>query len=100
MDRGVVAGKAGRQEGFAMADRKPKPRPAPEPVREPEGEPGSIEAEGEGDVVHRRRRRAAGSLLNPAIEPAAAGAMLDADPRLDDRSETERALDRAEGTPD
>lgn len=46
------------------------------------------------------RKAAASSLLSPAIPPAAAGAMLDADPRLDDRSETEKALERAKGTPD
>jgi hypothetical protein len=52
--------------------------------------------------THRRdsRATAASSLLGPAIEPAAAGAMLDADPRLDDRSETQEALERAKGTPD
>lgn len=58
------------------------------------------EADGKGDVEHRERRKAAGSLLSPAIPPAGAGAMLDADPRLDDRSETEEALERAKGTPD
>jgi len=52
------------------------------------------------EIVHRERREAASSLLSPAIPPAGAGAMLDADPRLDDRSETERALERAKGTPD
>jgi hypothetical protein len=83
-----------------MTDRKQKPTPEPEPIREPESEPASIEAEGKGDIVHRKRREAAGALLDPAIEPAGAGAMLDADPRLDDRSETENALDRATRTPD
>jgi hypothetical protein len=58
------------------------------------------EADDAGEVEHRARRKAAGSLLSPAITPAAAGAMLDADPRLDDRSETEAALERAKGTPD
>jgi hypothetical protein len=58
------------------------------------------EADGAGEVEHRERRKAASSLLSPAIPPAAAGAMLDADPRLDDRSETEAALERAKGTPD
>lgn len=52
------------------------------------------------EVVDRERRKAASSLLSPAIPPAGAGAMLDADPRLDDRSETEKALERAKGTPD
>ena len=52
------------------------------------------------EMVHRERREAASSLLSPAIPPAGAGAMLDADPRLDDRSETEKALERAKGTPD
>jgi len=47
-----------------------------------------------------QRRKAAASLIDPAIPPAGAGAMLDADPRLDDRSETERALERASRTPD
>lgn len=58
------------------------------------------EADRKTDIVHRERREAASSLLNPAIPPAGAGAMLDVDPRLDDRSETERALERAKGTPD
>ena len=51
-------------------------------------------------MEHRKRRKAAGSLLSPAIPPAGAGAMMDADPRLDDRSETEEALERARSTPD
>ena len=41
------------------------------------------------------RKEAAGELLSPAMPPAGAGAMLDADPRLDDTSETEQALKRA-----
>ena len=49
---------------------------------------------------HRKRRKAASSLLSPAIPPAGAGAILDADARLDDRSETEEALERATKTPD
>jgi hypothetical protein len=40
------------------------------------------------------RRNAAGELLSPAMPPAGAGAMLDADPRLDETSETEQALER------
>ncbi len=83
-----------------MNDRKPRPEPAPEPIREPEADPPSIEAEGHGDIVHHQRRKAAASLISPAVEPAAAGAMLDVDPRLDDRSETEEALERATRTPD
>jgi hypothetical protein len=38
------------------------------------------------------RKHAAGELLSPAMPPAGAGAMLDADPRLDETSETEEAL--------
>jgi hypothetical protein len=53
-----------------------------------------------GDIADRDRRKAAAALLSPAILPAAAGAVSDADPRLDDRSETERALERATQTPD
>ena len=41
------------------------------------------------------RKEAAGELLSPAMPPAGAGAMLDADPRLSDKSETEEALERA-----
>jgi hypothetical protein len=72
---------------------------------EPGREPGSdeitpAEAEGAGDIEHRKRRKAASSLLSPAIPPAGAGALMEADPRLDDRSETEKALERATGTPD
>jgi hypothetical protein len=58
------------------------------------------EADATGEVEHHERRKAAGSLLSPAIPPAGAGAMIDADPRLDDRSDTEEALERAKGTPD
>lgn len=65
-----------------------------------EEEIGPEEAERDSAVEHRERRKAAGSLLSPAIPPAGASAMLDADPRLDDRSETEEALERAKGTPD
>jgi hypothetical protein len=46
------------------------------------------------------RKDAAAGLLSPAMPPAGAGAMLDADPRLDDRSETEQALERAADTND
>jgi hypothetical protein len=53
-----------------------------------------------GDIANRDRRKAAAALLSPAIPPAAAGAMSDADPRLDDRTETEEALERATATPD
>ena len=81
-----------------MIDDNPKPRPDPEPVREPNDTPVPVEAGSE--EADSRRRKAAAALLNPAIEPAAAGAMVDADPRLDDRSETERALERATRTPD
>jgi hypothetical protein len=62
------------------------------------GPPAEIDRKEE--VVHRERREAASSLLSPAVPPAGAGAMLDVDPRLDDRSETEQALERAKGTPD
>ena len=48
----------------------------------------------------RERREAAAALLSPAVPPAAAGALGDADPRLDDRSETEQAVERAKGVPD
>lgn len=90
-----------------MDDRKrtqpaePEPRTAAE-AETPEGdeEITPAEAEGPGDAEYRERRKAAAALLDPAIEPAGAGAMLDADPRLDDRSETEAALERAKGTPD
>lgn len=64
------------------------------------GKGAPVDADRKADIVHRERREAASSLLSPAIPPAGAGAMLDVDPRLDDRSETERALDRARGTPD
>ena len=73
----------------------------PEPATETDGdEITPTEADGAGEVEHRERRKAASSLLSPAILPAGAGAMLEADPRLDDRSETEKALERAEETPD
>lgn len=82
----------------------------PEPARQPDSNEKSAptgsdeitpaEAEGPGDAEVHDRRKAAATLLSPAITPAAAGAMLDADPRLDDRSETEEALERAKGTPD
>jgi zona occludens toxin (predicted ATPase) len=76
----------------------------PEPARRPDSdEPDEItpaEADGSGEVEARDRRKAASSLLSPAIAPAGAGALIDADPRLDDRSETEEALDRAKGAPD
>jgi hypothetical protein len=81
--------------------------PAPKREHDPSGTAGKSdgeisrsEAEGPGDAEYRARRKAAAALLDPAIEPAGAGAMLDADPRLDDRSETEAALERANGTPD
>ncbi len=57
-------------------------------------------AEGTGEANHRKRREAASALLSPAIAPAGAGAILEADARLDDRSETEEALERATATPD
>jgi hypothetical protein len=41
------------------------------------------------------RKEAASELLSPAMPPIGAGAMLDADPRLDQTSETEAALGRA-----
>ncbi len=41
------------------------------------------------------RKHAAGELLSPAMPAAGAGAMLDADPRLSQVSETEKALERA-----
>jgi hypothetical protein len=41
------------------------------------------------------REAAASELLSPAMPPAGAGAMLDADPRLSQVSETEQALERA-----
>lgn len=82
-----------------MTDETPKPDEKPEPVREPNDEPAPMETGGKDDA-DARRRKAAAALLNPAIEPAAAGAMVDADPRLDDRSETESALERATRTPD
>jgi hypothetical protein len=91
-----------------MNERK-RERP-PEPARQPDSDEtapaGSdeitpAEADGPGDAeYHDDRRKAAAALLNPAITPAGAGAMIDADPRLDDRSETEEALERAKGTPD
>ncbi len=58
------------------------------------------EVSGKRTGADRGRREAATSLLSPAIPPAAAGALGDADPRLDDRSETEQALERAKGVPD
>ncbi len=82
-----------------MTDNTRKPDDKPEPVREPNDEPVPMET-GQDEDGDARRRKAAAALLNPAIEPAAAGAMVDADPRLDDRSETERALERATRTPD
>ena len=82
-----------------MTDDTRKPDDKPEPVREPNDEPVPMEA-GRDDDDAAKRRKAAAALLSPAIEPAAAGAMVDADPRLDDRSETERALERATRTPD
>jgi hypothetical protein len=80
-----------------MTDRERKQPPEPEAGAD---EITPAEADGSGAVEHRERRKAAGSLLSPAIAPAGAGALLDADPRLDDRSETEEALERAKGTPD
>ena len=82
-----------------MNDKTRKPDETPDPVREPNDEPVPMETAGRKDA-DARRRKAAASLISPAIEPAAAGAMVDADPRLDDRSETERALERATRTPD
>ena len=41
------------------------------------------------------REEAARELLTPAMLPAGAGAMLDVDPRLNQASETEKALERA-----
>lgn len=58
------------------------------------------EVSGKRETADRERREAAAALLSPAIPPAAAGALGDADPRLDDRSETEQALERAKGVPD
>ena len=82
-----------------MSERK-REQPS-EPGREPgSDEITSAKAEGAGDIEHRKRRKAASSLLSPAIPPAGAGALMEADPRLDDRSETEKALERATGTPD
>jgi hypothetical protein len=46
------------------------------------------------DDQARKRRKAAAVFLSPAALPAA-GAMLEADPRLDDTSETEASLKRA-----
>lgn len=40
------------------------------------------------------RKKAAGALLSPDMPSAGAGAMLDADPRLEDETETEEALER------
>lgn len=74
-----------------MTDKASEPRPARK------DEPAAPD---QGASSDEKRRKAAAALLNPAIAPAAAGAMLDADPRLDDRSETERALERASRTPD
>ncbi|HMN87700.1 MAG TPA: hypothetical protein PKA74_17180 [Bauldia sp.] len=42
------------------------------------------------------RREAAGAILSPAMPPAGAGLMVDSDPRLDDRSETEKTLERGD----
>jgi zona occludens toxin (predicted ATPase) len=90
-----------------MTDRKRNQ--TTEPARPPETDETApegdeeitpAEAEGPDDATFRERRKAAAALLSPAIAPAGAGAMIDADPRLDDRSETEAALERAKGTPD
>ncbi|HET7714825.1 MAG TPA: hypothetical protein VFK86_04295 [Bauldia sp.] len=82
-----------------MTERK-REQP-PEPAREADSDEITLaEADGAGEIDHRKRRKAASSLLSPAIPPAGAGALIDADPRLDDRSETEEALERAKGTPD
>jgi len=83
------------QRRTAMTDRDRK-----HPPEADSDEITPADADHGGDIEHRERRKAAGSLLSPAIPPAGAGAMLDADPRLDDRSETEEALERATGTPD
>ena len=80
-----------------MTDSEARRGKTPEP--EPDEKPVPMETAG-GKDADARRRKAAASLLSPAIEPAAAGAMVDADPRRDDRSETERALERATRTPD
>lgn len=74
-------------------------KPTGEP-RKPKEEREIAGTDSKGDIADRERREAASSLLSPAISPAGAGAMIDADPRLDDRSETEKALERAKGTPD
>jgi hypothetical protein len=82
-----------------MTDRK-REQP-PEAARKPDtDEITPAEADREGEVEQRDRRKAASSLLSPAITPAVAGALMEADARLDDRSETQEALERAKGTPD
>jgi hypothetical protein len=52
------------------------------------------ENDGRDKDMPEARKEAAGELLSPAMPPAGAGAMLDADPRLDETSETEQALER------
>ena len=80
-----------------MTDLK---RDQPDETATKDGKSRPAEAERDTDAEDRQRRKAAVGLLSPAIPPAGAGAMVDADPRLDDRSETEKALDRASSTPD
>jgi hypothetical protein len=72
-----------------MSDRKQNP-----------GQREALPGEESQSEDHKKRRKAASSLLSPTVPPAAAGAMLEVDSRLDDRSETEEALKRAKGVPD
>ena len=79
-----------------MSERK-REQPS-EPTREADSdEITPAEAEGTGDIEHRKRRKAASSLLSPAIPPAGAGALMESDPRLDDRSETEKSAGAGQG---
>ena len=42
------------------------------------------------------RKKAAGGLLSPAMPAVGAGAMLDADPRIDDKTETQKVVERGD----
>jgi hypothetical protein len=63
--------------------------------RESETHPESENDERDKDKPE-ARKKAAGELLSPAMPPVGAGAMLEADPRLDEKSETEKTVERGD----